>query len=82
MLAVSAGPTETEFQAVAGGKPHAAVPPEDVVSVAVGALGKQPSAIIGSANALRTFSLRFAPRALIARVAEMVMRGNLPASWQ
>jgi short-subunit dehydrogenase len=78
VLAVSPGPTDTEFQAVAGEKPHAAVPPEDVVSATVGALGKQPSVIVGSVNALRTFSLRFAPRALIARVAEMVMRENLP----
>ena len=31
VLAVSPGPTDTEFQAVAGEKPHAAVPPEDVV---------------------------------------------------
>jgi short-subunit dehydrogenase len=80
VLAVSPGPTDTEFQAVAGEKPHAAVPPEDVVSATVGALGRQPSVIVGSVNALRTFSLRFAPRALIARVAEMVMRENVPES--
>ncbi len=78
VLAVSPGPTDTEFQAVAGEKPHAAVPPADVVNATVGALGRQPSVIVGNVNALRTFSLRFAPRALIARVAEMVMRENLP----
>ncbi len=80
VLAVSPGPTDTEFQAVAGEKPHAAVPPEDVVSATVGALGKQPSVIVGSFNAMRTFSLRFAPRALIARITERVMRPNVPES--
>jgi len=80
VLAVSPGPTDTEFQAVAGEKPHTAVPPTDVVNATVGALGKQPSVIVGNVNALRTFGLRFAPRALIARVAEMVMRENVPES--
>ena len=80
MLAVSPGSTDTEFQTVAGEKPHDAVPPEDVVSATVGALGKQPSVIVGSMNALRTFSIRFAPRALIARVAGMMMRGLVPES--
>jgi short-subunit dehydrogenase len=80
VLAVSPGATDTEFQAVAGEKPHAAVPPDDVVDATVGALGKQPSVIVGTFNALRTFSVRFAPRALIARVTEMVMRPNVPES--
>jgi short-subunit dehydrogenase len=80
VLAVSPGATDTEFQAVAGEKPHAAVPPDDVVDATVGALGKQPSVIVGTFNALRTFSIRFAPRALIARVTEMVMRPNVPES--
>jgi hypothetical protein len=78
VLAVSPGSTDTEFQAVAGEKPHAAVPPTDVVNATVGALGKQPSVIVGNMNALRTFSLRFAPRALIARVAGMLMREYVP----
>jgi uncharacterized protein len=78
VLAVSPGPTDTEFQTVAGEKPHAAVPPADVVDATVGALGKQPSVIVGNFNAIRAFTLRFAPRALIARVSEMVMRENLP----
>ncbi len=78
VLAVSPGATDTEFQAVAGEKPHAAVPPADVVTATMGALGKQPSVIVGTVNALRTFSLRFAPRALVARVAGTVMRENVP----
>jgi short-subunit dehydrogenase len=78
VLAVCPGPTDTEFQSVAGEKPHAAVPAADVVSATVGALGKQPSVIVGSMNALRAFSLRFAPRAVVARVAEMMMRQNIP----
>jgi short-subunit dehydrogenase len=80
VLAVSPGPTDTEFQKVAGEKPHPGVPAEDVVNATVGALGKQPSVIVGSVNALRTFALRFAPRALVARLAEGVMRGNIPES--
>lgn len=80
VLAVCPGPTDTEFQAVAGEKPHAGVPATDVVNATVGALGKQPSVIVGNMNALRAFSLRFAPRALIVRLAEMVMRDNVPES--
>ena len=80
VLAVCPGPTDTEFQAVAGEKPHAGVPATDVVNATVGALGKQPSVIVGNMNALRAFSLRFAPRAWIARLAEMVMRENVPES--
>jgi short-subunit dehydrogenase len=80
VLAVCPGPTDTEFQTVAGEKPHAGVPATDVVNATVGALGKQPSVIVGNMNALRAFSLRFAPRAVIARLAEMVMRDNVPES--
>jgi short-subunit dehydrogenase len=80
VLAVCPGPTDTEFQAVAGETPHAGVPATDVVNATVGALGKQPSVIVGNMNALRAFSIRFAPRAMIARIAEMVMRENIPES--
>ncbi len=80
VLAVCPGPTDTEFQTVAGEKPHAGVPATDVVNATVGALGKQPSVIVGNMNALRAFSLRFAPRAWIARLAEMMMRENVPES--
>lgn len=80
VLAVCPGPTDTEFQTVAGEKPHAGVPATDVVNATVGALGKQPSVIVGNVNAIRAFALRFAPRALIARVAEMMMRENVPES--
>jgi short-subunit dehydrogenase len=78
VLAVSPGSTETEFQAVAGEKPHAGVPASDVVDATVGALGKQPSVIVGNFNALRTFGIRFAPRAVIARVVQTIMRENIP----
>jgi short-subunit dehydrogenase len=78
VLAVSPGSTDTEFQTVAGEAPHAAVPPQDVVDATVGALGKQPSVIVGSLNALRTFSLRFAPRALVPRVVQTMMRELVP----
>jgi hypothetical protein len=78
VLAVSPGSTDTEFQAVAGEKPHAGVPASDVVDATVGALGKQPSVIVGNFNAIRTFGIRFAPRAVIARVVQMIMRENIP----
>ena len=80
VLAVSPGATDTEFQAVAGETPHAAVPPQDVVDATVGALGKQPSVIVGNLNAARAFMLRFAPRALVPRVVQSMMHELVPES--
>ncbi len=78
VLAVSPGSTDTEFQAVAGETPHAAVPPRDVVDATVGALGRQPSVIVGNLNAARAFMLRFAPRALVPRVVQTMMHDLVP----
>src|SRR5581483_6916969 len=79
VLAVSPGPVETEFQAVAGEAPHPGASPESVVDEALAALGRRPSVITGGRlNKLRTWSIRFAPRAQVARIALGVMRGYLP----
>jgi short-subunit dehydrogenase len=79
VLAVSPGPVVTEFQAIAGETPHAGAEPEAVVAAAFAALGRKPSVIVGPVNRLRAWSVRLAPRAFVARVAEMVMRSNVPA---
>jgi len=80
VVAVSPGPVETEFQAVAGETPHAGAKAADVVRVAFAALGRKPSVVVGSGNKIRAWSVRLAPRALVARLAERVMRGNVPAA--
>lgn len=79
VLAVSPGPVDTEFQAVAGETPHAGTTPDEVVRVAFAALGRKPSVVVGSANKVRAWSVRLAPRAVVARLAEVVMRANVPA---
>ena len=78
VLVLSPGPVDTEFQAVAGEKPHPGATPESVVDAALAALGKKPSVIAGPFNKARTFSLRLAPRAQVARLAIGVMRGFVP----
>jgi uncharacterized protein len=79
VLAVSPGPVDTEFQTVAGETPHPGATPEQVVSASLAALGQKPSVIVGPVNKVRAWSIRFAPRALVARIAEQVMRANVPA---
>ena len=78
VLAVSPGPVDTEFQTVAGETPHPGATPEQVVSASLAALGQKPSVIIGPVNKVRAWSVRLAPRALVARLAEQVMRANVP----
>ena len=78
VLALSPGPVETEFQAVAGESPHPGATPESVVDAALAALGKKPSVIVGGLNKARTWSLRLAPRKQVARLAMGVMRGYIP----
>jgi len=78
VLALSPGPVDTEFQAVAGEKPHPGATPESVVEAAFGALGKKPSVIVGGINKARTWSLRLAPRKQVAQLAMGVMRGYIP----
>jgi short-subunit dehydrogenase len=78
VLVLSPGPVDTEFQAVAGEKPHPGATPESVVDAALAALGKKPSVISGPLNKARTWSIRLAPRAQVARLAIGVMRGFVP----
>src|SRR5207249_10918986 len=54
VIALSPGPVATEFQTVAGEKPHPGATPESVVETAFAALGKQPSVIVGGLNKART----------------------------
>ena len=75
VLALSPGPVDTEFQTVAGEKPHPGATPESVVETAFAALGKKPSVIAGGLNKARAWSLRLAPRKQVARLAMGVMRG-------
>jgi short-subunit dehydrogenase len=78
VLALSPGPVDTEFQAVAGETAHPGATPESVVDVALGALGRKPSVVAGGFNKARAWSVRLAPRALVARMAFGVMREFIP----
>jgi short-subunit dehydrogenase len=78
VLALSPGPVDTEFQAVAGEAPHPGATPESVVEAAFAALGKKPSVIAGAYNKARVWGTRLAPRAQVARIAMGVMRGFVP----
>jgi short-subunit dehydrogenase len=73
VLVLQPGPTETEFQQVAGETPHPGAPPEEVVEIALHALGHQPSIIPGWVNWLRSHTTRFAPRSIVALIAGRVM---------
>jgi hypothetical protein len=82
VLVLSPGPVATEFQAVAGEVPHPAATPQSVVEEALAALGRKPSVIAGAFNKVRTWSVRLAPRAQVARLALGVMRGFVPESMR
>jgi uncharacterized protein len=76
VLVLEPGPTLTEFQTVAAEIAHAGERPEDVVRVALDALGHQPSVISGWYNWLRANATRLAPRSLVA-----LMAAKLMAQW-
>ena len=79
VLVVEPGSTETEFQEVAGEIPHSGETPEQVVRVALDALGRQPSVVSGWFNWLRANAAsRLLPRSLVAHVAEEVMAAQTP----
>lgn len=79
VLVVEPGSTETEFQEVAGEIPHTGETPEQVVRVALDALGRQPSVVSGWFNWLRANAAsRLLPRSLVAHVAEEVMAAQTP----
>ncbi len=79
VLVLEPGSTETEFQQVAGEIPHPGEPPELVVAVALGALGRQPSVVSGWWNWLRgNAGMRLLPRSLLALLAGRVMEQQTP----
>jgi short-subunit dehydrogenase len=79
-LVIEPGPTATEFQAVAGeavGADHGE-PAENVVRVALGALGRKPSVISGWFNWARANAIRLVPRSTAAIIAKKVVQGQTP----
>jgi short-subunit dehydrogenase len=70
VLVVEPGSTETEFQAVAGEIPHAGQSPDEVVAVALDALGRQPSVATRWLHWLRgNAGMRLMPRSLLVLAA-------------
>jgi short-subunit dehydrogenase len=79
VLVLEPGPTETEFQAVAGEFAHAGESAADVVAVALEALGRQPTVVSGWQNWLRAaVATRLLPRPLLAHVARDVVEAQVP----
>jgi len=78
VLVLEPGATETEFQAAAGELAHEGEPPEQVVAVALAALGRQPSVISGWFNWLRAQSARFVPDSIVLRLAHQVTSAWTP----
>ena len=79
-LVIEPGPTKTEFQSVAGeavGDDHGE-PAENVVRVALDALGKQPSVISGWFNWVRANAVRLVPRSTATIIAKKVIEGQTP----
>ncbi len=80
VLAVSPGPTQTEFWQVAGGKPLFALTPQQVVQAALSNLGRRSTTVVGWINKLIVLSTRFAPRWLNAvifgRVVKLMQRSQ------
>ena len=72
VLGLSPGYTSTEFHEVAGVRDLAApsvMGPDEVVDVALSALGKKPSVIAGLLNKASALGAKLGPRALVARAA-------------
>jgi short-subunit dehydrogenase len=79
VLVLEPGPTETEFQDVAGELPHGGETAEKVVQVALRALGHQPSVISGAFNWIRgNAAQRLLPRSALTLVAKQVMEAQTP----
>jgi short-subunit dehydrogenase len=79
-LVIEPGPTKTEFQSVAGesvGDDHGE-PAENVVRVALDALGKHPSVISGWFNWVRANAVRLVPRSTATIIAKKVIEGQTP----
>ncbi len=68
------GATATEFQAAAGGTPHAGADAAAVVRDGLRALGRRPVVVPGVANKLQVVSERLLPRSLVVALGERVLR--------
>jgi hypothetical protein len=83
VLGLQPGSTVSEFHEVAGELPHAGQPADEVVQVALRALGHQPSAISGGFNWLRAnLAHRLLPRSWVALVARGVVARQTPDEMQ
>lgn len=83
VLVLQPGPTETEFQDIAGEIPHDGEPASRVVEVALEALGRQPSVISGWVNYLRAnAAMRLPPRSWLALAARRFMARHTPPSMR
>ena len=79
VLVIEPGSTETEFQQVAGEIAHEGESPDDVVRVALDALGRQPSVVSGWFNWLRAnAATRLLPRTVVAHIAHGVVAAQTP----
>ena len=78
VLVLEPGATATEFQEMAGEIAHPGESAEDVVRVALDALGRQPSVVSGWFNWARAnAATRLLPRPLLALIArDVVARGT------
>lgn len=81
VLAVSPGPTDTEFFGVAEGKSigKTMATPAEVIETALAAVarGTHPSVIVGRKNAIQASIARLAPRRLVLKVAGNLMKSDL-----
>jgi short-subunit dehydrogenase len=83
VVVLEPGSTATEFQEVAGEIAHEGEPPQDVVRVALDALGRQPSVVSGWFNWLRAnLAARLAPRGFVAHLARDVIEKQTPAEMR
>jgi uncharacterized protein len=74
VLALCPGVTQTGFQAEANVAPPGGATPEDVARYTLEALSAQKRvAVHGAKNALMAFSIRFAPRNMVAKMARKTM---------
>ena len=78
-IVIEPGPTQTEFQAVAGENvSNHGEPASNVVQATFDALGKQPSVISGWFNFVRANAIRLVPRSLAAIIAKKVIEKQTP----
>ena len=83
VLVLEPGTTETEFQQVAGQIEHRGQSPQQVVQVALDALGQQPSVVSGWLNWIRAnLGVRFGSRPLVAYIAREATARVTPAEMR